>query len=341
MRDLFESNTRAIVASAAFAADDVINIEGNRHKFSPRANRFCVVADGFPPIVGQLAQAIYDRFYVQPDLGRGPYRHVPDRLLEASFVEEVGSVVKHTSSWQQGWSLVGTAPLQPDHILVRNGAGAEAVVARGDFDDERGRRGPATSSTMQRGYFHVFGEHDRSLSGDETVRIYFNPSREGALPLTALITSGCDDVGIGYHYKILDNPQSFGRADGAVLYIAASDVPAVAAPLRFAYDRAGHWLKNAVPRFTKPLAPGVGFAADPGTGESFGMHRGRLVAEGLWAAHTARVAPEDIDSVLPHVAAAFERNGVSADRPYLNRSHGPEVELAVINAHRALEEAVA
>src|SRR5436305_14389954 len=44
-------------------------------------------------------------------------------------------------------------------------------------------------------------------------------------------------------------------------------------------------LKPETPLFTKRLAAGLGFAEDPGNGESFGMSRCRIVAEGLWSAY--------------------------------------------------------
>lgn len=44
-----------------------------------------------------------------------------------------------------------------------------------------------------------------------------------------------------------------------------------------------------VPLFTKPLAPGLGLAEDPGDRLSFGQSRCRIAAEGLVRAHAQGV----------------------------------------------------
>jgi lantibiotic modifying enzyme len=71
-----------------------------------------------------------------------------------------------------------------------------------------------------------------------------------------------------------------------------------------------------VPAFTRLLAPGLGLAEDPGDGDSFGMHRCRLLADALVTAHEqgAHSVEARVDAVLDR----FAREGINPDRPYLN-----------------------
>jgi hypothetical protein len=67
------------------------------------------------------------------------------------------------------------------------------------------------------------------------------------------------------------------------------------------------------------MGRGVSLAEDPGTGESFGMHRCRLLADGLWWAW--RAGRRGTAERLAAVGDAFERAGVSIEHPW--RSPGP------------------
>ena len=75
-------------------------------------------------------------------------------------------------------------------------------------------------------------------------------------------------------------------------------------------------LKPETPLFTKRLAAGLGFAEDPGNGESFGMSRCRIVAEGLWSAYVKGLPTQQ--ARLQEVIAHFEKNGIALEHPYLN-----------------------
>ena len=83
------------------------------------------------------------------------------------------------------------------------------------------------------------------------------------------------------------------------------------------YPAIGGHLKPAIPALTKPLAEGLGLAEDPRpAGDSFGMHRCRLLAEAVVRAHERRPGPAQ--ARLEDVEARFGAEGISLDRPYLN-----------------------
>ena len=68
------------------------------------------------------------------------------------------------------------------------------------------------------------------------------------------------------------------------------------------------------PALTKRLAPGLGFAEDPGGDESFGQYRCRQLAEGIVRAYEHRA--RRIHDRLAVVSARFAEDGVDLDEPY-------------------------
>src|SRR5262249_49841937 len=84
------------------------------------------------------------------------------------------------------------------------------------------------------------------------------------------------------------------------------------------YNEIAWTLKDAVPAFTRRIAGGLGFAEDPGTGESFGQHRCRLLAEAL----RSDAVRETRGSArrLAQLVTALEQKGVCASAPYLRVS---------------------
>ena len=106
------------------------------------------------------------------------------------------------------------------------------------------------------------------------------------------------------------------RPDGTVLYVARDWFQIVARILCTLPAPVAAGLRPRVPLFTWRLRPGVGVAEEPNTGESFGMHRCRLVAEGIFDAW--QLGHQSVAARLRAVAARFAMNGFEIDAPYLN-----------------------
>ena len=92
--------------------------------------------------------------------------------------------------------------------------------------------------------------------------------------------------------------------------------PAAAELLAEIYCSVRPLLDASTPLFSKRLAEGLAFAENPKTGESFGMHRCRLVAEAICNAHARGV--EGAEARLSEVKAVFAAAGLSLERPFLN-----------------------
>ena len=74
-------------------------------------------------------------------------------------------------------------------------------------------------------------------------------------------------------------------------------------------------ISRGVPALTLSVAPGVGFAEDPGGVASFGMDRCGLIADGVERA--LDLGATSLEDRLALVAEAFRRSGADLDRPFL------------------------
>ncbi|MEV4365304.1 lanthionine synthetase LanC family protein [Nonomuraea sp. NPDC049625] len=148
------------------------------------------------------------------------------------------------------------------------------------------------------------------------VRLYWNIGPDQATLLLKLVTLALNRARVGFRLKVLLRSARADRADVAVLYIDAADVERV-------WDVAADILAQlrvrdaAVPAMTKPLAPGLSVAEDPGNGQSFGTHRSGIVAEGIVQAREARA--RGVSRRLATVLDCFAEHGIDPEAPYLGR----------------------
>lgn len=143
------------------------------------------------------------------------------------------------------------------------------------------------------------------------VRLYWNLRADGAVPFVAAATRALNAAGAAFRLKVLHDPAAFTRCDAAVVYLARDDYPALSTLLLGLHAELAAYLSPRVPVFTATLAPGLGFAEDPGTGESFGEHRCALMAEALVTAAETGAPP------LEAIGKRFARAGLDLDAPHL------------------------
>lgn len=170
-------------------------------------------------------------------------------------------------------------------------------------------------TTMQPVFYHVRGTQLVSQQA-EFVRVYFHTTFEGAQLLVREITRTFNDYQLPFLFKCLNHPDLFTRADSAVLYVSKFDFPFAQCLLQPILALVAPRLRATVPLFTRPLRPGVSFSEDPANGQSFGMSRCQLLAEGLLAAHHKRAALGD--EQLAVLTQTFADNGIAIERIYLN-----------------------
>jgi hypothetical protein len=188
---------------------------------------------------------------------------------------------------------------------------------------------------MQPGFHFVFSEAVAD-QGDELdlVRFYWNVTPEGAPVLTNRLTTALNRFGVPFRFKTLSNRAAYIRSDSSVLYVSRRYFR-IAAEL--VMERVQPALRgvsgNETPLFSKHLAPGLGLAEDPRSGESFGMSRCRLLAEALWHAGARGVTkPEER---LRFVAEYFTKHGCDLKQPYLNPGSVDRYDLTAFAAAAA------
>jgi hypothetical protein len=121
---------------------------------------------------------------------------------------------------------------------------------------------------------------------------------------------------VPFRLKVANHPYRLHRCDAGVLYLRGEVFRAVRGVLQEVAATLAADLRPEIPALTLMLAPGVGLAEDDG--ESFGLSRCALLADGIVRAHergsTEPAARVDV------VAERFAEDGVRIDAPYLQPS---------------------
>lgn len=134
------------------------------------------------------------------------------------------------------------------------------------------------------------------------------------------LTMRLNQQSIPFSFKVLYDPEEYGRYDSGVLYIAKDDYLPVQRILDEVYQATESYFQPEVPLFTKKLFPGMGLAEEqmvslPGA-NSFGLNRSLLVARGLLTARDRQ--DESPPARLTAIVEEFTAQGVSLSTPYLN-----------------------
>jgi hypothetical protein len=169
----------------------------------------------------------------------------------------------------------------------------------------------------QGGFYIALGEQVQPYYEQASlVRVYWNVRQEGAAPLLHALVSRFNRFQVPFRFKTLTYRQLYGRFDAGVLFVGRRRWDITARLVAELYAQMKPYLDPDVPSFTRTLAPGLSFAEDPGSGDSFGTSRCRLIAEGLWRAYQRGQQTDGVR--YEEIAGAFTRAGLSLERPWLN-----------------------
>ena len=277
-----------------------------------------------PRLQGFLYRHAYCRAFRLPLVTAPPVTAPDGDLVTALSRANAGR-----DQWQGGWRVLPTPPFTPaDHLLVGRGRERRLVPVGEVRPPTCGRGGgeavelrlPREGRTVQRGFYFAFG----SAGGPATlrrVRFYWHLSPAGAVELLARITPRLHRFEVPFQLKCPDHPDLYDRRDTAVLIVDYRHASLTAELVAEVLPGVVPHMGPDEPLFTRTLAPGLGFAEDPGGGFSFGMHRCRLVAEALWRAHTRGL--EDPEAQIRLVMEEFEELGLDPHHPHLRP--GPDL----------------
>ncbi len=275
------------------------------------------------PIADVLTLAFYEHGYCRRFAGT-----LPDSPATATGEDLTAALSQANSSrdrWESGWTVAQT--LASGQVAARR-HGKARLFWPGEFM-AAGAPGPLNSGAqitvfwkrestgLQPGFYFAFGEQSSDHQDERNwIRFYWNVRPGGAAALVRAVTAELNRFETPFRFKLLSNSRLYGRSDAAVLYVARRYYRVASQLLERVPKLLGSELQKDTPLFTKLLAPGLSLAEDPNTGESFGMHRCRLMAEAVMAAHSAGQSTSA--RRLEALTRRFHEEGLSLEAPYLN-----------------------
>jgi hypothetical protein len=276
----------------------------------------------------------------------------PVELAETArtaFVERLSAANLGSGRWEAGWQLIRVT--EDAFVVRRHGIQVSTKHAlrhpQGGAPQEIGGevslRQSKELTSVSPGFYVAIGDQGSPVEGASgLIRWYWNLTPAGAETFVRLFTKSLNQAGLAFQLKVLSNPTTYWRCDAGVLYAARQDHQAVEEVVGSLLPRLRIYLKDAVPAFTKRLAPGVGVAEDPGGGDSFGQSRCKILASGLVRAQQNgdRTIAARLQTVVDH----FDEQGISMSTPHVNRGSSdvytlpaPGVGARTAPARRALE----
>jgi hypothetical protein len=290
------------------------------------------VMQGFPthplpemPLVRDLQGILYGRCYSRR-IEDPPPPLAQTLTPDPTFLPKLMQSNRSRAGWEGGWTVYQVSP--NGQVWLSKGDRQRSAVP-GEFINSSGAPGIATqpgaivnvqvareSTAAQPGFYFIYGETLGDVWDDQSVvRFYFHAPSSATPELIEALTPLLNRYQVPFRMKALSEPAMYGRTDAVVLYVARRYHDITVRIVRQLPRKVAEQLLASTPLFTRPLQAGIGVAEDPNTGESFGMHRCRLTAEGIVDAWQKN--DQSTDGRMRAVAARFAQNGLKLDLPHL------------------------
>lgn len=338
MREQLTSQLRKIVRAVEVRPPESFTFAGRHFSLAAqgpgRAHGFAQQQAN--PLVTLLEQALYQHCYSRTFDG-ALRDETPLNVQGVDLTPALSEANATRERWDAGWQVY---QVLPSGQVMAHKQGRTRALWPGEFlsTDAPGlapRPGTNLSvffmretKTMQPGFYFAFGEAQAGeLDSFSLARFYWNLRAEGAVPLMRSATRGLNRFQVPFRIKCLTNTSFYTRNDAAVLYVDKRFYRITARVLAGVYREVARHLRPDAPLFAKPLADGLALAEEPYTGESFGMQRCRVLAEGLLSAHARGLRDEG--SRLEEVERHFAAYGLKLEAPYLNPRSIDQYEFAL------------
>ena len=340
MREPLNAQLRKIVRALEVRSPEAFTFAGRVFSLADTGAGAARDAHGFAqnqanPLASLLEQTLYQHCYCRNFDGALRDEQAAN-VYGVDLTPALSEANQTRERWDAGWQVYQVLP--SGQVMAHKGGRTRALWP-GEFlsTDAPGmapRPGMNLSvffmrqtTTMQPGFYFAFGEtQPEELDSFSLARFYWNLRAEGAVPLMRAVTRGLNRFQVPFRVKCLTNTAFYKRNDPAVLYVDKRFFRVTSRVLDGVYEEVSAHLRPDTPLFTKRLAEGLALAEEPYTGESFGMQRCRILAEGLLGAH-ARGLRDDA-SRLEEVERHFAAYGLSLDAPYLNPRSVDQYEFA-------------
>jgi len=275
----------------------------------------------------RLRNALYSGFYT----GTGshsnlnPERDVDEAPGEDDLSSRLSRANRSRTLWDEGWKTIARLP---DGRLATAKDSRARTWAPGQYVHDAKPRSPGAgdivrtlsaseSTAAQPGFHFFFGESAADdVERASQVRFYWNIRWEGAVRLVEALGRVLNRWRIPYQFNCPVRKRRFTRRDSGVLYVGGRRTALLRELLPSVMEAVEGDLEDGTPLFTRRIARGVGVAENPEGGESFGMDRCGIVADGLIDAFESG---GDSGARLAGIERRFERRGVALAQPWLNR----------------------
>jgi hypothetical protein len=295
------------------------------------------VTEAQNPTISRLAGVFYSFVYTQRFKDPVQLPSTSQEPVADDLIEMLSRANASRERWDANWQISQALP-SGQVIAIKHGV--MHILWPGEFITHDGPGIPPRigsmitvfsareSRTVQPGFYFVFGEtQGEQFDPYDTVRFYWNVRDSGAAELVQAITRRLNRFLMPFRFKICSRRVLFSRLDSAVLYVSKRHYRVTAEALVDVYRGLLPYLETDAPIFTRPLAPGLAFAEEPGTGESFGTFCCRLVAEGIWNAHLH--GTQDPAARIEAIQLRFQDSGVDFERPYLRPGSSEIYEIPI------------
>jgi hypothetical protein len=273
-------------------------------------------------LVASLREELYSSFYTTGGPVPARWGRTQPAAADPWLTTALSDANAGSGGWEPGWIVDrydgDEAIVSTPRLRVR----VSAADCRAD-DDGPIRPGVAVSVRLAKelpalspGFFMVLGAAELQAGASfGTLRVYWHITASGAPDLVRTLSSHLNAETVPFRLKVANHPVRFDRCDAAVLYLPIEAFDGIRGMLAQVAATLTSRLRPKTPAFTLALAPGVGLAESPTTGESFGEHRCGLLADGMVDADEQGVASDAarVEAVIESLAA----NGVEIDAPYL------------------------
>ncbi|MEM6686531.1 MAG: T3SS effector HopA1 family protein [Bacteroidota bacterium] len=275
-------------------------------------------------LINTLTNTIYSRFYC----GIKKENHtskIPPKAAREAFMSELSQANTSTDGFDYHWKTYNIDAKTGSVYIQKNGELRWLPPNSFQFVNPQQKQAALNTfvnisrqkenRTLQPVFYHVFG-NEMFPQEIEIGRLYWNILPEGTAKLINLLTTTLNDYKIPFQFKCLNHPELYVRTDAAVLYLNKKHVQIAAIILHSVIPNLAPYLVDEIPMFTKQLFKGVGYAEDPGKGQSFGMSRATTIASALVEAFQQE---KDKKQTLNIVETFLSRKGMSLDRLHLNK----------------------
>lgn len=317
MSQQYKNSLLTIMNEAGVLSLNTIMIKGKQITIPPTSNP-SNNQENLNLLIEHLQKHIYGEYYC-----KAKTTNDPNQKMDPAFLEKLSEANVLKGKWDSDWQI--TQMDQQGGIHVKKG-NETRYCHNGQYQilQNSSQMAPTAliflageSKDTQIGFYHVFNYERSSMNiVGEYTRIYWNISHEGATTLVSELTKKLSFYKIPFRFKIASSPHLYNRSDSSILYFLKPYYNNVIFHLEEVNSKIEKFLSEDIPLFSKKFKPGIGIAEDPGNGESFGMHRCKIVAESLYQSYlNSRNSPNE---KLVDLEAHFSRYNLSLESPYLN-----------------------